>query len=96
MMLSRRRFMTIAAGTAVAGSAAPVAAKTVSWRGIALGAEAKLIINGLPEIEARRLIELARTEIERLAKIAALEPRPFHPRARAKARLPQVKAKTPT
>ena len=72
MMLSRRRFMTIAAGMAVAGSAAPAAAKTVSWHGIALGAEARLIISGLPEVEARRLIKLARTEIERLENIFSL------------------------
>ena len=72
MMLSRRRFMTIAAGTAVAGSAAPAAAKTVSWHGIALGAEARLTISGLPEVEARRLIKLARTEIERLENIFSL------------------------
>lgn len=72
MMLSRRRFLTIAASTAVAGSAVPVAAKTVSWRGVALGAEAKLIINGLPETEARRVINLARAEIERLENIFSL------------------------
>jgi len=72
MMLSRRRFMTIAASTAVAGSAVPVAAKTVSWRGIALGAEAKLVINGLPDTEARRVIKLARAEIERLENIFSL------------------------
>jgi len=72
MMLSRRRFMTITAGTALVGSAAPAAAKTVSWRGVALGAEAKLIITGLPDVEARRLIKLARREIERLENIFSL------------------------
>ncbi len=72
MMLSRRRFITIAAATTLAGAAGPVAAKAVSWRGIALGAEAKLIISGLPEAEARRLIKLARAEIERLENIFSL------------------------
>ncbi len=72
MMLSRRRFMTIAAGTALAGSVLPAAATTVSWRGIALGAEARLIISGLPEVEARRIITLARTEIGRLENIFSL------------------------
>ncbi len=72
MMLSRRRFMTIAAGTAMAGSAVPVAAKAVSWRGIALGAEAKLFIFGLPEPKAERVIKQARAEIERLENIFSL------------------------
>lgn len=72
MMLSRRRFMTITAGLALAGSVLPAGAKTVSWHGIALGAEAKLVITGLPETEARRLIKLARKEIVRLENIFSL------------------------
>ncbi len=72
MMLSRRRFITIAAGAALTGSAGPVAAKAVSWRGIALGAETKLIISGVPEADARHLIRLSRAEIKRLENIFSL------------------------
>ncbi|WP_108881548.1 FAD:protein FMN transferase [Anderseniella sp. Alg231-50] len=72
MKLSRRRFMTISACLAVAGAACPTNAKTVSWRGVALGAEAKLIITGMPETEARRLIRLALGEIDRLEDIFSL------------------------
>ena len=72
MMLSRRRFMTISAGLALGGAACPAAAKTVSWKGTALGAEAKLIITGLPEAEGKRLIRLALKEIDRLENIFSL------------------------
>jgi thiamine biosynthesis lipoprotein len=72
MKLSRRRFMTISAGLALGGVAGPAVAKTVSWRGVALGAEAKLIITGLPETEGKRLIQLALKEIDRLENVFSL------------------------
>lgn len=72
MKLSRRRFMTISAGLALGAAARPAVAKTVSWQGIALGAEAKLIITGLPEAEGKRLIRLALEEIDRLENIFSL------------------------
>ncbi len=72
MKLSRRRFMTISAGLALGGAAGPAVGQTVSWRGVALGAEAKLIITGLPEADGRRLIQLARKEIDRLENIFSL------------------------
>ncbi|MEO9873578.1 MAG: FAD:protein FMN transferase [Anderseniella sp.] len=72
MKLSRRRFLTISAGLALGGAAGPAFGKTVSWRGVALGAEAKLIITGLPEVDGRRLIQLALKEIDRLENIFSL------------------------
>jgi thiamine biosynthesis lipoprotein len=72
MKLSRRRFMTISAGLALGGAAGPAVAKTVSWKGVALGAEAKLIITGLPETDGRRLIQLALKEIDRLENVFSL------------------------
>jgi len=72
MKLSRRRFMTISAGLVLGGSAGPAVGKTVSWKGVALGAEAKLVITGLPEADGRRLIQLALKEIDRLENIFSL------------------------
>jgi thiamine biosynthesis lipoprotein len=72
MTLSRRRFITITAGLALGSAVLPSNAKAVSWRGIALGAQAKLLITGLPENEAHRLIGLARTEIDRLENIFSI------------------------
>lgn len=66
MSISRRRFISITAGLALSASISPAIASPAVWRGIALGAEAKLAINGLPEDEAQRLIALAIAEIERL------------------------------
>lgn len=81
MSLSRRRFMTISAGIAVGAAVSPALAADASsefvppptvWRGIALGADAKLILTGLPKTEAARLIVLARAEIHRLEAIFSL------------------------
>ena len=64
--------MTISAGLALGGAAGPAVAKTVSWRGVALGAEANLIITGLAEAEGKRLIQLALKELDRLENIFSL------------------------
>lgn len=69
MSFSRRRFIAIAAGFALAGkpgSAAPV--EGARWRGVALGAETDLRIVGMPCAQAEYLIGVARAEIERLEK----------------------------
>lgn len=72
MTLSRRRFITISAGMALNAAVQPAIAETVTWRGIALGAEARLSLTGLPKSEAARLLRLAQTEIERLENIFSL------------------------
>ena len=72
MSVSRRRFITISAGLALGAIVSPAGAKTVSWHGVALGAEAKLIITGLPKGEANRLVDLALAEIDRLERIFSL------------------------
>lgn len=72
MTLSRRRFISITAGVAASGigaAIAPVPAETATWRGVALGADAKLVVTGLPRPEADRLIAMAGAEIERLENI---------------------------
>ncbi len=72
MTISRRRFITITAGLALGSAVLPNSANAVSWRGIALGAQAKLVIIGLPSSQAHRLIGLARTEIDRLENIFSI------------------------
>jgi len=75
MTLSRRRFISITAGMALGGLGtmkAPVHAETALWHGIALGADARLVITGLPKIKADRLIMLARAEIERFENIFSI------------------------
>lgn len=73
MSLSRRRFITIAAGsllTANAAYSAPLPG--ARWQGIALGAHADLRLTGLPAREAEDLLASARAEIERLELIFSL------------------------
>ena len=72
MSISRRRFISVTAGLALGASVSPASASPVVWRGIALGAEARLTIIGLPEDEAQRLIALAVAEIERLEGIFSI------------------------
>lgn len=81
MSLSRRRFMTISAGLALGASVPSAVATSMAtgattpptvWRGIALGADAKLVLTGLPKPEGARLIALARAEINRLETIFSL------------------------
>ncbi len=73
MNLTRRRFITITAGLAL-GSAIPpaFAGQAATWRGVALGAEASLIITGLPQNDARHLIRMTLSEISRLEDIFSL------------------------
>ena len=69
MSLSRRRFITIAAGCALAARPGWAASNDgARWKGIALGAEADLRIVGMPHAQAEHLIGVARAEIERLEK----------------------------
>lgn len=72
MTLSRRRFIAIttaATATALAATGAAGAAPLRQWRGIALGAEARLI---LAHPEADTLIAEARSELSRLEAIFSL------------------------
>jgi len=73
MSLSRRRFITIAAGSLLtANSAFSTTLPGARWQGIALGAHADLRLTGLPAVEAERLLNTARAEIERLEQIFSL------------------------
>lgn len=72
MNINRRRFITIAAGAALAATTWPAFAKPVIWQGVVLGADAKLIITGMSERDAKRLIEGALNEAERLENIFSI------------------------
>ncbi len=67
-MTTRRRFLTILAGAATL-PAFGIQAATASWKGIALGAEAQIILD---HPEGERLITLALAEIRRLESIFSL------------------------
>ncbi len=69
--LSRRRFLTISAaacGSLSLGSPARAEPLT-QWRGVALGAEASIVLR---HRDAERIIATARAEIERLEKVFSL------------------------
>ena len=75
-ILSRRRFIAITAGAAVAGpiTAAPAAAAAPSaiWRGTALGARAAIWFSGVSAGDNAALIAMVRAEIDRLEKLFSL------------------------
>lgn len=74
--VSRRRFISIAAAACALSSKAAFAAskpvETYSWRGIALGAEAALILQHYDEAEANLAIAACIAEVERLEAIFSL------------------------
>lgn len=77
MTLSRRRFILMAAGAAVLpwlpglpGSA--LADETVEWRGVALGAPAKLVLQHPDRAHARRLVAACVAEVRRLEAVFSL------------------------
>ena len=79
---SRRRFLTIVAAASAVGLTSGIGVlagrRTTSdsslhhWQGSALGADASLLVHHPDSGEARRLIALARTEIDRLESIFSL------------------------
>lgn len=71
--LTRRRTITIMAATCAAALlAAPAAPARREWRGTALGAEGRLIFQGIDGGTADRLIGLVIAEIDRLEQIFSL------------------------
>ena len=69
-MITRRRFLSIVAGAAVLPAVGVGSTSTVSqWRGIALGADAHIILD---HPDADRLIKAAVSEIHRLERIFSL------------------------
>lgn len=61
--LSRRRFLAITAAAGLTGSAGAAPAPRVTWRGVALGAEVSITLDGPPEV-TRPALARARHEIE--------------------------------
>lgn len=72
--LTRRRVLQLfAASAAVAGASATAQGGTLHhWRGIALGADAKMTLRHESAAEAERIFKLAAAEIERLERIFSL------------------------
>lgn len=72
--LSRRRALSILAGVALATSAGSVAAAAhmTEWRGIALGADARILLGGQGRVSAATAIADCIAEIERLETIFSL------------------------
>ena len=68
--MKRRRFLTITAGLLAASATGISAAPMQEWRGIALGASARI---ALDHPDAARLIDTARAEIARLERELAKE-----------------------
>ena len=67
--MKRRRFLTITAGLLAASATGIAAAPMQEWRGIALGASARI---ALDHPDAARLIDTARAEIARLERVFSL------------------------
>ena len=71
--LTRRRTITILAATCTAALlAVPASSARHEWRGTALGAEGRLIFQGMDSSTADRLIGLVIAEIDRLEQIFSL------------------------
>ena len=68
---TRRRFLTISAGFAVAATSAR-AADVIRWRGRALGASTSMILTGLSEVQAQPVIRAVERELSRLEDIFSL------------------------
>ncbi|MDN4984054.1 FAD:protein FMN transferase [Bradyrhizobium sp. WYCCWR 13022] len=71
---TRRRAITIfaaAAAGAVAGHARPATAD-YEWRGTAVGADARILFNGIAAETAREVVDLVEAEIERLENALSL------------------------
>ncbi|WP_170546544.1 FAD:protein FMN transferase [Ruegeria arenilitoris] len=69
--LSRRRFLTISAACA-AFPAGAKPAPAAHWRGVALGAEASLRLEGLTDAQAAPIIAAVEAEMDRLENIFSL------------------------
>ena len=70
-LLSRRRFLTIAAASAALPAGAK-AAPSAQWRGVALGAPVSMRFDGLTEAEAAPVIRSVEAELLRLEQIFSL------------------------
>jgi thiamine biosynthesis lipoprotein len=72
--LTRRRFVTIAAAAAgaLALPAGPAARPSARWSGVALGAPASIVIDGLEPAAAAAAVAAARAEIGRLEALFSL------------------------
>lgn len=72
MTISRRRFLLVAAAAAGLPRAAAAAVRPVEWRGVALGAPARLVLHHPDRAAALALLRDCRAEIERLENIFSL------------------------
>ncbi|WP_239113621.1 FAD:protein FMN transferase [Shimia biformata] len=73
LSLSRRRFLTISAAVAAVGSTpANAASESAHWRGVALGASARMEIVGMAQVDAGPLFATVETELSRLENVFSL------------------------
>ena len=73
--VTRRRTLSLLAATAGLALVGPAAAKTPAptrWQGSVLGARAQMLIHGMDERRAQRLIDIALAEVRRLERIFSL------------------------
>jgi FAD:protein FMN transferase len=74
-IVSRRRVLTVIAGAALAAGGLPAGAAwrgAYEWRGVALGADARLVLVDEDQAAAQRALRLCLTEIERLESLFSL------------------------
>ena len=74
-MLTRRRFIEISAAAAVVPlgvGPATSAGRLTRWSGTAMGASTSILLSHPDDAEARRIVEAARAEIERLEAVFSL------------------------
>jgi len=74
--VTRRRFITISAAALATGlapcSTSGASASSVRWQGVAMGAQAELILNHPDKTVASAALQLVRDEIRRLEKVFSL------------------------
>ncbi|MGP9804399.1 FAD:protein FMN transferase [Paracoccus sp. NSM] len=91
--LSRRRFLAISAAAGLTGSAGAAPQPRVTWRGVALGAEVSITLDGPPEV-TRPALARARHEIEAYeARFSLFRPVSDLSRLNAAGNLPDLDAR---
>lgn len=70
--INRRKLLLIGTGAIVAGGWGSRQREIRSWRGTALGADARILLSGFDKASARRTVAAALGEVERLEKVFSL------------------------
>ena len=70
--ISRRRFLSISAAAAVLPTASRASDEAFRWRGVALGADATIIISGIDGPAAAAVVSAVEAELDRLERLFSL------------------------